>query len=121
MTKLTEGSHAGEFLVSEANGSRSRDAVVVVSGQNLVAGAIVGVVTASGKIAEYDNAAVDGTEVAAGVLFEAVDASAADANGVVVLRDAEINLSEVTWKSGASQGDIDAGVADMLALGIVTR
>jgi len=126
MTILTEGTHAGEFLVSEANVggtgvSRSRDSAVVVSGQNLVAGAVVGKITASGKFTEYDDAAVDGSEVAAGILFDAVDASAADANGVVIVRDAEFNAAEVTWKSGASQGDIDAGTADLLAIGVIAR
>lgn len=38
----TEAMHAGEFLMSEAPGARSRDAVTVLSGQNLVAGAVVG-------------------------------------------------------------------------------
>lgn len=42
MTLLTEGLHAGGFLVSEANGLRSRDEVVVLSGQNLLAGAVIG-------------------------------------------------------------------------------
>ena len=117
----SEGTHAGEFMVSEANGDRSREAVTVVSGQDLVAGAVVGIVTASGKYAEYDEAAVDGTEDAAGILFEAVDASAADAAGVAIVRDGTFNLAEVIWKSGASQGDIDAGVVDMTALGLIAR
>lgn len=44
MVVLTEGQHAGEFIVSEANGWRSRDRVTVLSGQNLKAGAVIGVV-----------------------------------------------------------------------------
>ena len=42
MTTLTEAAHAGEFIVSEANGSRSREAIIVLSGENLVAGSVVG-------------------------------------------------------------------------------
>jgi hypothetical protein len=38
----TEGQHAGEFILSEANWNRSRDNVTVLSGQNLKAGAVVG-------------------------------------------------------------------------------
>lgn len=45
MTTITEGQHAGEFLVSEAEGSRSRDAITVASGQNLSAGAVLGKIT----------------------------------------------------------------------------
>ena len=39
---LTEGQHAGEFLISMAPGSRSLDKVTVVSGQTLKAGAVLG-------------------------------------------------------------------------------
>ena len=120
MTELTEGSHAGGFLGPEANGSRSREAITVVSGQDLSAGDVIGKVTASSKYAIYDNAAVDGTEVAAGILYAAVDASAADAAGVAVVRDAEVNSSEIGWNAQA-QGAIDAGTTDLLALGIITR
>lgn len=39
---LTEGRRAGEFLVSEANGYRSREAGVLAAGQNLPSGALLG-------------------------------------------------------------------------------
>jgi hypothetical protein len=42
MPSLLEGVHAGEFLLSEAPGQRSRDNIVVLIGQNLSAGAVVG-------------------------------------------------------------------------------
>jgi len=45
MTSLVEGTHAGEFILSEAPGNRSRNNVVVLSGQNLAAGAVCGRVT----------------------------------------------------------------------------
>lgn len=118
---LTEGKYAGEFLLTEANGYRSREEITVVSGQNLVAGAVVGKITASGKFAEYNNEVADpadGLEAAAGILWESVDATSADQRGVIIARDAEVNLDLLTWKSGASQTDIDDGVADLKALGI---
>lgn len=40
----TETRHAGEFIVSEANGARSRKAITIASGQNLVAGAVIALV-----------------------------------------------------------------------------
>lgn len=39
---LTETSHAGGFILSEANGNRSRENGKLNSGQNLVAGAVIG-------------------------------------------------------------------------------
>lgn len=42
MVVFTEGRHAAEFMISEASGMRSREAIVLASGQNLPAGAILG-------------------------------------------------------------------------------
>jgi len=127
MTKLTQGKTAGEFIVSELPAgstgvSPCRDTITILSGQDLVAGSVLGKVTASGKYAIYNNGAADGTEVAAGLLFAAVDASGADAPGVGLIRaTVEYNLTEVTWNTGALQAEIDAGVADLLAIGIIAR
>lgn len=125
MATLTEGTHAGEFIVSEANVGatgvpRGRSAGVMASGENLAAGSVVGIVTASGEYAVYDNAAVDGTEVAAGILFDAVDASAAAQPCVVLDGDCEVNGAELVW-NGADQTAQDAAVADLKALGIRVR
>lgn len=117
---LTETTHAGGFILSEANGTRSRDNITVVSGETLAAGAVLGKITASGKYAAYDNTAADGSEVAAGVLYAAVDASAADAAGVAILRDAEVNANELGWAANDATG-ITAGKADLKALGILVR
>ena len=41
MTTLTEVYHAGGFLLCEAEGTRSREAVTVLSGQTLKAGKLL--------------------------------------------------------------------------------
>lgn len=125
MTVLTEGSHAGEFIVSEATVGgtgvpRGRTAGVMASGQNLAAGAVVGILTGSGEYAVYDNGAVDGTETAVGILYDAVDASAAAADCVVLDADCEVNGAEISW-GGNDQAGIDAGTADLLSAGIRVR
>ena len=125
MPTLTEGTHAGEFIVSEATAgatgvARGRTAGILASGQNLAAGSVVGIVTASGEYAAYNNAAGDGTEVAAGILFDAVDASTAAADCVVLDGDCEVNGAELVW-NGADQAAQDAAVADLRALGIRVR
>jgi hypothetical protein len=78
MTELQEGRYAGEFVVSEGNGRISRETMTVLSGQSLQAGAVLGKVTASGKYKALNPAASDGSQAAAGVLYDAVDASGAD-------------------------------------------
>lgn len=42
MPPIEEGKYAGEFVASEANGSRSRQLVTILSGQNVVAGEVLG-------------------------------------------------------------------------------
>ncbi len=121
MTTLTEGTHAGEFLVSEGNGWQSRDSIVVISGQNLAAGAVLGQITASKKYTLHNSSASDGSEAAIAILFEAVDASAGDANGVGIARLAEVNGDEITWKSGISVANKTAGIESLKAAGIIVR
>lgn len=118
---LTETGHAGGFLLSEANGARSREKITVVSGQNLKAGAVVGKITASGKYAKYDNAASNGVQAAAGILLDDVDASSADQSGVIIARDAEVNSNELVYDSGQDATAKAAAVVDLAALGILVR
>ena len=212
---LTEGSHAGEFLLSEANGGRSRELITLLLGQNLKAGAVLGKVTTgstatsaanagnvgdgvmgavtvsagakpgvyrlnvtaaavnagtfevedpdgvpvgvgtvgvafsaggraftladgttdfvvgdgftitvaagSGKFKEYNPANSDGSGVAAAVLWDNVDASAADTVAAAIARDAEVKKPELKWFTGASSGQIAAGLVDLAAVGIIGR
>jgi hypothetical protein len=51
MTIKTEGVHAGEFLHSEANGSRSREEVVICAGSGrLAAGTLIALITAANAL-----------------------------------------------------------------------
>lgn len=48
MTIKTEGTHAGEFLLSEAQGTRSRENILVTAGSGqLAAGTLIGLITAA--------------------------------------------------------------------------
>src|SRR5689334_22471340 len=53
--------HAGGFLLSEANGELSRESGTLLSGQNLVAGAIVGKITVAGAGASAVSGTGNGT------------------------------------------------------------
>ena len=112
---LNEGKYTGEFLLSEANGTRSREQVTIAAAAPaMVAGTVLGKITASGKYTAYSNAASDGTEVAAGVLLYNVANSAADQKAVVIARDAEVQGSVLT-------GNDANGTADLAAIGIIVR
>lgn len=121
MTTFTETLHAGAFLVSEGNGAISRERIVVSSGQNLTAGAVVGKITATGEYAKYDNGASDGTEVAAGVLLAAVDATAADKPGVIIARLAEVAKTGLVFDAGQDAAAQAAALVDLKALTIIAR
>ena len=114
MTIFTEAPHDGSFIMSEAAGKRSRENSVLLSGQNLPAGAVLG---ASG--AGY-TAYINGTNTAAAILINATDASAGDVPVAVMRRDCEVNLYQLDW--GTETGtDMDAGIVDLAVLGIICR
>ena len=117
MTTLTEGNHTAEFILSEANGDRSRAQITVLSGENLAVGQVLGAVTASGKYVAYDETATDGSETAVAVLYADVDASAADAEGVAIIRDAEVSAAKLVWGTA----DDAAGTVDLAAVGVIAR
>ena len=75
----------------------------------------------TGKWTELAPTAQNGSEFAAGVLFGAIDASAADAACVVVTRDAEVIADELQWFSGASAGQKTTALAQLAAAGVIAR
>lgn len=121
MTTLVEGRHAAEHLVSEANGTRSRDVVTLLAGVSYPAGAVLGKITASGKFKLLAPAANDGSESAAAVLFAPVDATAADKPGVVNSRDTEVQGAALAWPDGIGAPEKTAALAQLAARGIVAR
>ena len=122
MPELQEGRYAGEFIVSEGNGTISRESITVLSGEILEAGAVLGKVTASGKYKALDPAATDGSQVAVGILYDAVDASAADAEGVAIVRIAEVNAAELVWPDGITPTEQTTALAQLALLpGVIAR
>ena len=122
MPEVLEGRYAGEFIVSEGNGTISRDSITVLSGETPEAGAVLGKVTASGKYKALDPAAADGSQVAVGILYDAVDASAADAESVAIVRIAEVNAAELVWPGGITPAEQTTALAQLALLpGVIAR
>lgn len=117
---ITEGRRTAEFLISEANGHRSREQVTVTGGA-YASGTVLGKITASGKYTIYDPAAEDGSETAIAVLYAAVDASTADQRAPVIACDAEVNGVVLTWFDGATDPQKATGAAALTAAGIIVR
>ncbi|TXL72552.1 head decoration protein [Vineibacter terrae] len=216
MVEKTEGKYAGEAIVSEANGARSRDAIVVVSGSGILsamtvlgrtlvgaAGAAVafagnvgngamGAITVGGaaklgvyklvitepatnagsfivedpdgkfvgrgnvaaafnggglsftladgatdfvagdgfnitvsggtvKHTDFDATATDGSQVAVGILYDGVDATAADVRAVAFSRDCEVNKAELVFTGAPDAGQKAQAYADLARAGIIAR
>lgn len=120
---LSEGRHAGEFVMSEANFHRSRDNIVIVSGSGkLVPGTVLGKITATGKYAPSPDTGATGVQVGAAVLLYAVDATSADAAVSAITRDAEINGKTLTYEATVNDGTKQAAKnAQLAAVGIIVR
>jgi hypothetical protein len=123
MTTLTEGKHAGGFLVWEVLRDYTRETVTIASGAGkLEPGTVLGKITTGGKYTVLTPGTSNGSQNAAGILWAGVDASDADAPGVVILRGpAIINRHEIIWPEGATEAQITAATTALAALGISLR
>ena len=126
MPTLVASPTLGDLLKYELNANFCRETVTLKAGTNYPLGAVLGKITASGAHRLSPDAEVlgdEGAEVAIAVLLEAVDATAAEATGLVAARGPVI-LSEIALVFNAS---VDDGVkaaakkADLAAAGLVIR
>ncbi|MGQ2906734.1 MAG: head decoration protein [Aliihoeflea sp.] len=124
MTILIEDRFAGaaHYLVSEANGYRSREQGVVAAGSGLLkAGAVMGRITATGKYVPLDPDGMDGSDNAAAILFEGCDATEDDVRRTFTVRDSEVHADVLHWADGVSDIQKTAALAAMAAFGIIGR
>ena len=115
MTILTEGQHNGEYFVSEANESRSRDAITLAVDAAMYMSGTVLKATAG----VYER--FDGTGTAVAILYHDTDATEAVADAVAHTRDMEYKLPKLVFNSDATQTHIDAAVASLATVGIIAR
>lgn len=123
MTTLVEPKQDGGFLVWEVLRDYTRETVTIASGAGKIApGTVLGKITTGGKYTGLAPAATNGSQTPAGILWAGVDATAADALGVVILRGpAIVNRSELIWPAGATDAQITAAITALAALGILLR
>ena len=117
MTTLTQGILPYEFLLSEADGMRSRDqeTVTIAGAVALPSGTVLGKITATGKFVKYDEAGTDdGRRVAAAVLGTPLAGVNGDYKATVFTRDCEVIAAMLT-------GIDTNGRADLKAIGVIVR
>jgi hypothetical protein len=122
MTAITEGLNLGDLLKYEAPNLYSREQVTVVAGQNLELGAVVGRITASAKFKVFDPAATDGSELPAGILLGACDATLIDRDDAMLLaRHGMVASNAVVWPAGITTEQKTTALAQMSSLGVLVR
>jgi len=129
MTVYTEGRHATEGLMSEAEFGRSREAVTIVSGSGVIKpGAVLGKYTSGANAGKYSlapAAAADpdvGNQTAVAVALYGCDATSADQKIAVVARDAQVNGNMLSYDASVDTDNEKAAKATQLAaVGIIVR
>lgn len=121
---FTEPKHAGEFIISEANGTRSRETVTIASGQTLVDGQAIQL--SGGKAVAKDATVNTAGEFVTPLLgfiignhnLTSGGEGAADKVGVpYIARDAEVKAAALTLPTGKEA----LAKADAVELGIISR
>jgi len=123
MPVLTEPPSMGDVLKYEVNPNYTREVVTLLQGMPYPVGSVLGQITASGKYKLATSGGADGAQTATAVLLHAVDATLADASGIVIARGPSI----VSRAGLAYDGTVDDStkittkIGQLAAVGIVAR
>lgn len=111
MTPLISHPRLAAFVLSEADGQRSRENVLVTRDTDDAIPSGTVLMTVSGKYVPYDGVSAS---VATGILYSHVPAGTGDVEAVAFVRDCEVNRRNIIGL------DNDA-IADLNAVGVIVR
>lgn len=120
MPELVEGKHPGEHIVHEESKDLSREKIILATG-NLLAGAVLGRITAGSECVELAPAAADGSEVAMGILWANTDATVAAVSAVAHTALTKVRDENLTWPVGITGPQKTAAIAELKALNIIVQ
>jgi hypothetical protein len=123
MSVLTQPPVMGDVLKYELNPNFTRETVTLLAGTKYPVGAVLGRITASGKLKLSTATGSDGAQTVAAVLLYATDAATADREAVVLLRGPAL-VAKAALIFDASVDDAAktaAKHAQLTALGIIPR
>ncbi len=123
MTVLHQPATMGDVLKYEVNPNYTRETVTLLEGTAYPVGAVLGRITASGKYKLATSGGSDGAQTASAVLLYAVDATGADAIGVVVARGpAIVSRAALVFDATVDDGaKIATKRGQLAAQGIIPR
>lgn len=121
-TVFIEALNLGDLLKYEAPNLYSRDRITLAAGQHLPLGTVVGTVTATGQFKQIDPSATDGTQVAAGVLLQACDATLIDRDdALIAARHAIVAHHALAWPDAITLAEKSTAMSQLKALGVLVR
>jgi hypothetical protein len=127
MAVIEEGKKISDFLKWELDKNFCREVLTFATGQNLKAGSVVGILDATGLaksiylITGEEEAPLDGSQDAVGLLLEDVNASGGAKAGVVLSRGAIVTEDFVIYPGAASAAHKAKAKKDLSARGISIR
>lgn len=126
MPTLHEGARNAQFLISEANGYRSRETgnVLVPAGATLAAGAILGLDVAGEVFVGPDHELTEDDLASQAVLFETLvnpGTQPMTVKATLIARDAEITGAHLTYPAASTEESRTEINAALAGLGLVVR
>ena len=123
MPVLTQQPSMGDVLKYEVNPNYTREVITLLQGMPYPLGAVLGKITASGAFKLATSGGTDGAQTASAVLLYAVDATLADAEGIVLARGPSIvSRAELAYDASVDDGaKITTKLGQLAAVGIIAR
>ncbi len=111
-----------DVVKDEGKNRFSRDTDILATGSGKVqVGTVLGKVNATGKFKPLDPTATDGTQIAAAIILQPANASAADVEVVNLKRRSQVVLQSLVWPPGITAAQQKTALDQLAALGIITR
>ncbi|MES2903261.1 MAG: head decoration protein [Pseudomonadota bacterium] len=113
----------GEHVITEANGSMSREQILLYRGAKIAPGTVLGMITASKLWKPLDLAAVDGSQTAAGILRDGRrELTTADTRRAVAnVRDTDVNGKKLIWPAGITVNQRKAAEVQLAGTNVLVR
>lgn len=122
MATLTEGRHTGEFILSTLGNISYSKATIASGAGKVLAGTVIGKITASGKYVPSPATGADGSQTAVAVTLSEVDATSADAEVAIVDFGAEVKSAALVYEATVDDDTKKAAkVAQLRAVSIKAR
>ena len=123
MPVFTEGRHPLEGLISEAEGQRSRENIIIAAGSGVIAAmTVLGKLTATGKYVPSPATGADGSQTAAAISLYGCDATSADVAIAAINTDAVVAWAALTYAPTVNDPTkTTAKNAQLAAIGIKVR